>query len=355
LPESDSHAIHNKSGAATAWCTPNDNAKMTAETRTAILPVSEVPPAGSDFLADAIAGLSSNPRSLPCKYFYDERGALLFQKICELPEYYITRTEIDILDRNRADIASRLGPNIELIGLGTGAGTKTRILVEALQSPAVYIPVDISEKQLRESTVLFRKIFPDLEILPVCADYLQPVALPSPNSNPGRNVVYFPGSTIGNFEPNEALEFLHRIANVSCRDGGLLIGVDLKKDLHVLEAAYNDSAGVTAQFNLNLLERNNHELGADFDIDQWRHRAIYNSSVGRIEMYLISEIDQFVHVDERKFHFRRGEEIITEFSYKYAPDEFAALARKARFEFVRMWTDDARLFGVFYFTCSRGR
>src|SRR5213079_3596288 len=175
------------------------------------------PPELSDFISDVIAGLSSNPRTLPYKYFYDERGAALFQKICDLPEYYITRTEIDILDRNRADIASQLGPNIQLIGLGTGAGTKTRILVEALQQPAVYIPVDISEKQLRKSAALFRKIFPKLEVLPVCADYLQPVVLPSPRREAARNVVYFPGSTIGNFEPSEALEFLRRIAKVAGR------------------------------------------------------------------------------------------------------------------------------------------
>jgi len=341
---------------------PNDNATMTAETRTAVPPGPDLPPAGSDFLEDVIAGLSSNPRSLPCKYFYDERGAALFQKICELPEYYITRTEIDILDRNRAEIASNLGANIELIGLGTGAGTKTRILIEALETPAVYIPVDISETQLRESTVLFRKTFPNLEILPVCADYLQPVVLPSPSRKAARNIVYFPGSTIGNFEPSEAGEFLRRVANV-CRPnglpavdlaepGGLLIGADLKKSPHVLEAAYNDSAGVTAQFNLNLLDRINRELGADFDLDQWQHRAIYNSSAGRIEMHLIGEIDQFVHLNDQKFHFRRSEKIITEFSYKYAPEEFEALAKKAGFEFVRMWTDDARLFGVFYFVAA---
>src|SRR5213595_1092315 len=328
---------------------------MTAETRTAISPVSEVAPTGSDFLADAITGLSSNQRTLPCKYFYDERGAALFQKICELPEYYITRTEIDILDRNRTEIASHLGPNIGLIGLGTGAGTKTRILIESLKNPAVYIPVDISEKQLRESTALFQKIFPDMEILPVCADYLQPVVLPTPTQTAARNVVYFPGSTIGNFEPGEAMEFLSRVANVCPENGGLLIGVDLKKDQRVLEAAYNDRAGVTAQFNLNLLERVNREVGADFDLDQWQHRAIYNSSAGRIEMYHISEIDQFVHLDEHKFHFRRGEKITTEYSYKYAPEEFAALAGKAGFEFAHMWSDDARLFGVFYFTCSRSR
>ena len=325
---------------------------MTGDPSTAAEQIS--PPESSDFISDAIAGLSSNPRTLPSKYFYDERGAALFQKICDLPEYYITRTEIDILDRNRAEIASHLGPNIELIGLGTGAGTKTRILIEALETPAVYIPVDISEKQLRESTANFRKTFPDLEILPVCADYLQPVVLPSPHHKPARNVLYFPGSTIGNFEPDEAVQFLRRVANVCRENGGLLIGADLKKARDVLEAAYNDRAGITAQFNLNLLARANRELGADFDLDQWRHRAIYNSDAGRIEMYLISESDQFVHLDEQRFHFRRSEKIVTEFSYKYSPQEFSALAGKAEFEFAHMWTDDARLFGVFYFVVRSG-
>ena len=328
---------------------------MNADQLTAIQPASAVPPATSDLLSDVIADLFSNPRTLPCKYFYDERGAALFRKICELPEYYITRTEIDILDRHRAEIASQLGPNIELIGLGTGAGTKTRILIEALERPAAYIPVDISEKQLRKSTALFGKILPDLEILPVCADYLQPVVLPSPRHKPARNVVYFPGSTIGNFEPNEALEFLRRIANVSGRGGGLLIGVDLQKDQSVIEAAYNDNAGVTAQFNLNLLARLNREIGADFDLGQWRHRAIYNSEAGRIEMYLISTTDQTVHIGDREFRFRGGEKILTEHSYKHTPEGFIALARQAGFDFVKLWTDDARLFGVFYFSCSRGR
>src|SRR5213593_2264644 len=325
---------------------------MTAHPLTAIQPASAVPPATSDLLSDVIAGLSSNPRALPCKYFYDERGAALFQKICELPEYYITRTEIDILDRNRAEIASQLGPNIELVGLGTGAGTKTRILIEALEKPAVYIPVDISEKQLRESTALFHKIFPDLEILPVCADYLQPVALPSTRRKAARNVVYFPGSTIGNFEPDEATQFLRRIAKVCCHGGALLIGVDLRKDRDVIEAAYNDTAGVTARFNLNLLARANRELRADFDLQHWQHRSIYNSDAGRVEMYLISQIDQAVHIGDYTFGFRSDEKIVTELSYKYAPEGFAALARKAGFEFQKIWTDDARLFGVFYFTRS---
>ena len=325
---------------------------MTVNSTTAVQPAPGAPPTSPDFLTDVIAGLSSEPRTLPCKYFYDERGAALFQKICELPEYYITRTEIDILDRHRAEIAAHLGPQIDLIGLGTGSGTKTRILIDALEKPAVYIPVDISDKQLRKSTALFHKIFPDLEILPVCADYLQPVALPSPSRKATRNVVYFPGSTIGNFGPDEATEFLCRIANVCRHDGALLIGVDLRKDRDVIEAAYNDTAGITAQFNLNLLARANRELGADFDLQYWLHRAIYNSDAGRVEMYLISQVDQAVHIGDHTFGFRAGEKIITEFSHKYAPEGFAALARNAGFEFQKMWTDDARLFGVFYFTCS---
>ena len=332
----------------------NKNVMKSADPLIATRAASVIEPPTSDFLVDVIAGLSSEPRTLPCKYFYDERGAALFQEICELPEYYVTRTEIDILDRYRTEIASQLGPNIELIGLGTGAGTKTRILIEALEKPAVYIPVDISEKQLHESTALFRETFPDLEILPVCADYLQPVALPSSRHKATRNVVYFPGSTIGNFEPDEAAMFLGRIAKVCCQNGGLLIGADLQKDRHILERAYNDTKGVTAQFNLNLLTRANRELGADFDLGRWRHRAIYNSSAGRIEMHLVSEIDQTVHVADYEFRFRSGEQIITEFSYKYTPESFTALARGAGFEFARMWTDDARLFGVFYFACSRG-
>jgi dimethylhistidine N-methyltransferase len=325
---------------------------MTANSLTAVQSASRVPLGTSDLLSDVIAGLASDPRTLPCKYFYDERGAALFQRICELPEYYITRTELDILDRYRAEIASQLGPNIGLIGLGTGAGTKTRILVEALEKPAAYIPVDISEKQLRKSSALFRKIFPHLDVLPVCADYLQPVVLPSPRHKAVRNIVYFPGSTIGNFEPSEALEFLRRIANVSGRGGGLLIGVDLQKDQNVIEAAYNDKDGITAQFNLNLLAHINRETGANFDLSRWQHRAIYNSEAGRIEMYVISATDQTVRIYDRQFHFSAGEKILTEHSYKHTPEGFIALARQAGFNFVKLWTDEARLFGVFYFVTA---
>ncbi len=310
----------------------------------------DIEAAKSDFLRETIAGLSRTPRTLPYKFFYDERGARLFQKICELPEYYITRTELGILRLHGADMATALGGQIELIGLGTGAGTKTQILLEELNEPAVYIPIDISREQLQKSTARFREIFPGLEILPVCADYLEHFELPLPRRPSSRSVVYFPGSTIGNFEPSAAAEFLRRLVDLCGEGGGLLIGVDLQKDRHIIEDAYNDSQGVTAEFNLNLLARANRDLGTDFDLDSWRHRAIYNSNEGRIEMYLISQINQTAHLEGRQFHFAAGEKIVTEFSYKHTPEGFTELARTAGFDFVRMWTDDARLFGVFYFS-----
>jgi dimethylhistidine N-methyltransferase len=293
--------------------------------------VLDLDPASADFLAEAIAGLSHSPRTLPYKFFYDERGSELFQRICELPEYYVTRTELQILNERGSEIASCLGAEIELIGLGTGAGTKTRILLEELRDPVAYVPVDISKEQLEQSTQLFRRLFPSLEILPVCADYLQPVVLPTPARDPSRKVVYFPGSTIGNFEPTAATNFLRRIYNVCGKEGGLLIGVDLQKDKGILERAYDDAQGVTAQFNLNLLTRANRELGADFRVEQWKHRAIYNAEAGRIEMHLISSRDQTVHIANQEFRFRDGEGIVTEYSYKYTPAEFTVLLQDAGF------------------------
>jgi len=322
---------------------------MTRESQAAVL---NREPVKSDFLSETIAGLSSTHCTLPCKYFYDACGAALFQKISELPEYYLTRAELQILDRHADDIATALGPKIELIGLGTGAGTKTRILLEKLEGPIAYIPVDISKKQLERSAASFRKIFPTVEILPVCGDYLEPIRLPSAACQAKRKIVYFPGSTIGNFEPDAGRQFLQRIAGYCGRDGGLLIGVDLQKDRHVLERAYNDSAGITAQFNLNLLARANRELGADFDLEQWRHNAVYNSTKGRIEIYLVSNINQTVRVQGRQFDFRAGERITTEYSYKYTKESFIELARTAGFDFAQMWTDDACWFGVFYFIRS---
>ena len=309
----------------------------------------DLEPATSDFLEQVIAGLSAFPRTLPSKFFYDERGAELFQQICELPEYYITRTEQDILREHGAEMAESVGANAELVGFGTGAGVKTRMLLEHLDNPIAYVPVDISKERLIESAMALRSHMPRLEILPVCADYLQALRLPVPSRTPEHIAVYFPGSTIGNLEPHVARNFLTRVCRLCGPNGGLIIGVDLQKSRDLLEAAYNDAAGVTAQFNFNLLVRANRELGADFVLRCWKHRAVYNEHEGRIEMHLVSEVDQTVHVGSHAFSFRADEHIISEFSYKYTPESFAALAASAGFRLSRTWTDPQRLFAVFHF------
>ena len=315
--------------------------------------VLDLEPVNSDFLAEVLAGLSSSPRTLPCKFFYDERGADLFQKICDLPEYYITRTETELLRRYAPEIAESIGPNAALIGFGTGAGIKTRLLLEHLQNPIAYIPVDISKQRLLDSAVELSRAMPALEILPVCADYLQELQFPKPLRKPDHVAVFFPGSTIGNLEPPVAKDFLRRVCRLCGKSGGLIIGIDLQKSREVLEAAYNDSAGVTAQFNLNLLVRANRELGADFDLACWKHRAVYNASEGRIEMHLLSQGPQTVHVGGRKFAFADGEKIITEFSYKQTLEGFARLAASAGFrEAARVWTDPQQLFAIFHFAVA---
>jgi dimethylhistidine N-methyltransferase len=314
--------------------------------------VLDLEPVNADFLAEVVAGLSASPRSLPCKFFYDERGAELFQRICELPEYYITRTETELLRRHGREMAESIGANAELIGFGTGAGIKTRMLLEHLENPIAYVPVDISKQSLLDSAVELSRAMPALEILPVCGDYLQELQLPRPLRKPDHVAVYFPGSTIGNLEPDVALDFLRRVCQLCGKSGGLIIGVDLQKDRAILEAAYNDSAGVTAAFNLNLLVRANRELGADFDLPLWRHCAIYNERHGRIEMHLVSEADQTVHVGARGFHFSRGEKIVTEFSYKYTREGFTRLAVSAGFRLARVWTDSQQWFAVFHFTVA---
>jgi len=315
-----------------------------------LVSVLDLEPVNEDFLAEVVAGLSSSPRSLPCKFFYDEHGAELFQKICELPEYYVTRTETELLRRHGGEMAKSIGANAELIGFGTGAGVKTRMLLEHLENPIAYVPVDISKQRLTDSAEELSLAMPALEILPVCGDYLQPLRLPKSIRKPEHVAVYFPGSTIGNLEPNVAKDFLRRVCRLCGKNGGLIIGVDLRKDRSVVEAAYNDSAGITAEFNLNILVRANRELGADFDLPLWRHQAIYNERHDRIEMHLISEAQQTVHVGGKEFCFSRGERIITEFSYKYTPEGFAELAVSAGFSLARVWTDPQRLFAIFHFT-----
>jgi dimethylhistidine N-methyltransferase len=312
----------------------------------------DLEPPTSDFLEQVIAGLSGTPRTLPSKFFYDARGAELFQEICELPEYYITRTETAILRDYGAEMAESIGANAELVGFGTGAGFKTRRLLQHLENPIAYVPVDISKQRLIDSAIELSAAMPDLEILPVCADYLQPIRLPQPSRRPEHVAVYFPGSTIGNLEPEIARSFLERVCNLCGRSGGLIIGVDLQKSREILEAAYNDSAGVTAAFNLNLLVRANRELGTDFNLPCWRHRAVYTDKAGRIEMHLLSEREQTVHVGDRSFEFAAGDKIISEFSYKHTREGFAELAASAGFRLARTWTDPQQLFAVFHFVVA---
>ena len=314
--------------------------------------VLDLAPADGDFLTEALAGLTKSPRTLPCKYFYDEHGSDLFQKICALPEYYITRTETKILQKHGAEIAASIGENAEVVGFGTGAGVKTRMLLQQLENPIAYIPVDISKERLIESANALSQALPELEVLPVCADYLQPLELPTPLRQPDHIAVFFPGSTIGNFEPELARDFLRRICRLCGRSGGLIIGVDLQKPREILEAAYNDAAGVTAEFNLNLLVRLNRELGADFDLSQWKHRAVYNDACGRIEMHLVSQCEQTVQLGGHEFLFASGEIIVTEFSYKHSRLGFAALAASAGFRLANTWTDPQQLFAVFHFTVA---
>jgi dimethylhistidine N-methyltransferase len=311
--------------------------------------IRDLGPATETFEADVLAGLTRAPKALPCKYFYDERGSALFEAICELDEYYVTRTELAITRRHAAQMAERLGPRCLLVEYGSGSGLKTRILLDALEEPVAWVPIDISRAALEASAAELRAERPELEVLPVCADYTASYALPRPARAPRRTVVYFPGSTIGNFTPGQARGFLAHAAEVCGRGGGLLIGVDLQKDRERLERAYDDAAGVTAAFNRNLLVRINRELGADFRVERFRHVALWNAELGRVEMHLESVADQEVRVAGRSFRVRAGERIHTENSYKWRLGDFRALAARAGWRLVRAWTDAEALFSVQYF------
>jgi dimethylhistidine N-methyltransferase len=304
------------------------------------------------FRAEVLRGLRNPVKELPCKYFYDERGSKLFEQICELDEYYLTRTEMEILNRHVGEMADRLGSNCVLIELGSGSDAKTRLLLEHLREPAAYVPIDLARDSLLRSTEALRRRFPGLTIAPCCADFTAPFEIAALAGTVGRRVVYFPGSTIGNFGPAESRNLLAQIARLCGPGGGLLLGMDLKKDPALLVPAYNDREGVTAAFNLNLLERINHELGADFDLTAFRHSAVYNRELGRIEMFLISACDQVVHLGDSAIAFRREEAICTEHSYKYDLQEFEPLARSAGFQLEERWTDDRRRFAVVYLTLA---
>ena len=312
-------------------------------------PVSRTPDT-DQFRADVLRGLRRRARELPCKYFYDETGSRLFEQICELEEYYLTRTELAIMHRHAGEMAEALGPDSLLVEYGSGSSVKTRLLLDRLPRVAAYVPLDVSREHLFRSARQLSARYPGVEVLPLCADFTGTFRLPEPSRPPARRVVYFPGSTLGNFDPTAAAGLLSRVAGLCGRGGAMLLGIDLKKDLRVLEPAYNDARGVTAAFNLNLLARINRELGADFDLAAFRHHAPYNRVLGCIEMYLISLRAQEVHLAGEVFSFAEEESILTERSFKYDLDEFRAWVSRTGLRVEKVWVDGQQYFAVLYLT-----
>jgi len=311
----------------------------------------DLSPAAASFRDDVVRGLTRQPKQLPSKYLYDDVGSALFDAICGLEEYYPTRTETALMHRHSAEIAAHLGSNCALIEFGSGTSRKSQLLIAAAK-PAVYVPIEISRETLRAAADSLVRVFPELRVVAICADYSAPLKMPSLAAfEPRQRVIFFPGSTIGNFDPEDAVGFLKNAADIVGSGGGLLIGVDLKKDKALLDAAYDDPQGVTAAFNLNLLARINRELNADFDVRAFRHRAEYVVDRGRIEMRLESLRFQSVFIAAQKIIFERGETIHTENSYKYSVQEFQALAERAGFFARQCWVDDRRLFSIHYMQC----
>ena len=296
-------------------------------------------------LSDVLDGLGTQPKSLPCKYLYDARGSQLFDKICDLEEYYLTRTESSIMVDNAKDIASSLGEQILLVEFGSGSSIKTRVLLENLVSPVAYLPVDISEEHLLSTADQLEKDYPDLTVHPVVGDFTQEIEIPD-IYDLEKTFVYFPGSTIGNFEHTEASELLAKIRHLCGPEGGLLVGFDLKKETQVLEVAYNDPQGVTASFSLNILRRLNRELDANFDLAAYKHLSYFNENEGRIEIFIESLADQTVRICNEEIVLAEGERIHTEYSHKYSIDGFADLAEDAGLKLDHVWTDSRDYFAV---------
>ena len=295
-----------------------------------------------------VEGLRRPEKMISPKYFYDERGSQLFDQITHLPEYYLTETELGIMSDNIEEIAAAVGERASLIELGSGSGRKTRILLENLDDLAAYVPVDISEDHLLASARKRQTEFPNIEVLPVVADFTRPFELPTPSVTPRRNIVYFPGSTIGNFTHDDATELLAVMHAEAGAHGAVLIGVDLQKDQEIIERAYNDSEGVTAEFNLNVLRHLNREFSADFKLEAFSHSAEYNREHGRIELRLVASETQTVSIGDEEILIEKNEAILTEYSHKYTLEGFAAMAESVGLRPSRVWTDADRLFSVQY-------
>jgi dimethylhistidine N-methyltransferase len=306
----------------------------------------------SSEVAEIIDGLKKPEKMISPKYFYDERGSQLFDDITHLPEYYPTETELGIMRSNVEAIAQLIGEQASLIEFGSGSSRKTPVLLEHLHDLAVYVPVDISEDHLLESAEKLRSSFPGLEVLPVVADFTRPFQLPEPAIMPLRNIVYFPGSTIGNFTHDDALALLRVMHQEAGANGAMLIGVDLQKDSAIIERAYNDSAGVTAEFNLNILRHLNRDYSSNFDLDTFSHDARYNAEKGRIEIRLVNSEDQVVSIGDTDIEILRGEAILTEYSHKYTLEGFAGMAAEVGFVVEEVWTDPEELFSVQYCVCQ---
>lgn len=305
-------------------------------------------PPDNEMLEIVLRGLRSSPKRLPSWLFYDARGSQLFESICEQPEYYLTRCEIALMEVHGADIASAMGPDVRLVEYGSGHAIKTDILLQYLTSPVSYVPVEISPEPLRQSVQRLEQRFPDVPMQPLAADFTRSLRLPISPRAARRTVIYFPGSTIGNFEAAEAATLLRKMRGEMGESGGILIGVDLKKDAALLEAAYNDAAGVTAEFTLNMLAHLNREVGSDFDLGRYRHRARYNPMAGRIETHIVSTEPQNVRVGRQQIRFRENEAMQVEYSCKYSLEDFAALARRAGLEVKQVWLDPQQMFSVQY-------
>jgi L-histidine N-alpha-methyltransferase len=306
------------------------------------------------FRADVLRGLRLPARELPCKYFYDDIGSELFERITELEEYYPTRVELGIMRRHVRDMADLMGPRCLLIEYGSGSSTKTRLLLDQLIAPAGYVPIDVSTQHLHRSARKLMAEYPGLPVYPVSADFTLPLELPAAPQAPSRRVVYFPGSTIGNLTLAQAIALLRQTASLVGPGGGLLLGADLQKDRRVLERAYNDAGGVTASFNRNLLVRINRELGGDFDVDAFAHRAFYNVAAGRIEMHLVSRRRQSVNIGVAEFFFAADQSIRTEYSYKYTFPMLRELAAAGGFAVEQTWVDERGYFSVSFLVNAAG-